>query len=161
MNLIEKLCKFLLRRIYYLLHTIYYYMKKGPLGWLIGIVTGTLVGILFAPKKGEELRKNLKKERQKGGVGLDTLKGAYKGLGKEIADSAKEGYQLPEVQKVVRKAKKGLEDVKKTTRALIHDGMEQMEHLADKAKKQGGKTLNDAMAEVKKVVKKKTTKKKK
>lgn len=136
-------------------------MKKGPLGWLFGIITGTLVGVLFAPKKGEEMRKSIKKEREKGGVGIDSLKTAYQGLGKEIAASAKGTYQSPKVQKVVRKAKKGLKEVEESTRVLIHEGMQQMEELADDMKKKGKKALDKTVKEVKKVVKKETTKLKK
>lgn len=136
-------------------------MKKGPLGWLFGIITGTLVGVLFAPKKGEEMRKNIKKEREKGGVGVDSLKKAYQGLGKEIAASAKGTYQSPEVQKVVRKAKKSLKEVEETTRELIHEGMKQVEGMTVDMKKKGKKALDDTVKEVKKVVKKETSKLKK
>lgn len=137
-------------------------MKKGPLGWLVGIVTGTLVGVLFAPKKGDDLRKNLQKERAKGGSGVDTLKNAYKGLGKEIAGSAKDAYRSEEVQKAVSKAKKGLNKVKKDAEDFIHESMEQIEGMATDAKKKGEKIvkkkINTAKKAVKKVVKKEVKK---
>lgn len=43
--------------------------KAGKISLLIGVVTGAITGLLFAPQKGQELRKNIAKERQSGGLG--------------------------------------------------------------------------------------------
>ena len=40
-------------------------MFKGLKALLAGILAGTALGVLFAPKKGDEIRKNIKKEETK------------------------------------------------------------------------------------------------
>ena len=80
--------------------------KRG--GLFFGIIAGTLLGILFAPKKGKELRKELKQEVDKGGLGTETLKKNFAEMGQDIAGTAEEIYSQPEVQKNVNKGKKQL-----------------------------------------------------
>ncbi|MFH1284140.1 MAG: YtxH domain-containing protein [Candidatus Peregrinibacteria bacterium] len=94
-------------------------MFKGLKSLLAGLVGGAALGILFAPKKGEELRKDLKKEVDSGGTGLDTVRSTVVGMGKEIGESCKtcsgkvasskeykEGRK--KVEKVISKARKTL-----------------------------------------------------
>lgn len=68
-------------------------MFKGLKALLAGLLAGTALGILFSPKKGEDIRKNFKKEINSGGTGLNTLKDTVVGLGKEIGDSAKDTFE--------------------------------------------------------------------
>ena len=57
-------------------------MKLGR--YIIGLISGLTFGMLFAPKKGEELRKELMKKGSKSGAdGLKTLGEAFKGAGEE------------------------------------------------------------------------------
>lgn len=52
--------------------------KGGKISLLFGVVTGALTGLLFAPQKGKELRKNISEERKAGGLG-------HKAIGQELA----------------------------------------------------------------------------
>ena len=49
-------------------------MFKGLKSLLAGLLGGAALGILFAPKKGEELRKDIKNEVDSGGSGMNTVK---------------------------------------------------------------------------------------
>jgi gas vesicle protein len=42
-------------------------------GLITGLLTGTIVGLFFAPKSGKETRERIKKERAGGGTGLKEL----------------------------------------------------------------------------------------
>src|SRR3989338_9558386 len=55
--------------------------KGGKISLLLGVLTGTLTGLLFAPTKGKQLRENIAKERKSGGVG-------YKAVGNELSHMA-------------------------------------------------------------------------
>jgi len=96
---------------------------------LLGIVAGTVLGILFAPKKGKELREEIKQERQKGGMGFDTIKEGFVTMGREIAGSAKEVYGSEQVQRGIDKAKDFASD-------LVEDGKQKAGKVAKKASKQ-------------------------
>lgn len=55
---------------------------------IAGLLAGTALGILFSPDKGDKIRKDIKKEVDKGGTGLSTIFGVYKKMGKEIGETA-------------------------------------------------------------------------
>jgi gas vesicle protein len=74
--------------------------------FVVGAVLGALFGLAFAPKKGSELRKELKEEIDKGGHGEKTAKKNAAIMGRDIAETAQETYQNPAVQKQLEKGKK-------------------------------------------------------
>lgn len=97
-------------------------MFKSLKGLVAGILAGTALGVLFAPKKGSDIRKEFKKEIKDGGVGLHTAKETLTDMSKDIGDTCKEGYEnIPEtkkkeamkiVKKAEQKAKKVINKVK-------------------------------------------------
>lgn len=64
---------------------------------IVGLLAGAGLGILFAPKKGKELRQEIIKERAKGGTGLEEL-------GEAMKDSAAEAVTYS--QRLWKKAEK-------------------------------------------------------
>ncbi len=96
-------------------------MLKGLKGLIAGVLAGTAVGVLFAPKKGNEIRKKLKKEIKDGGLGIDAIKETFSEMGKEISDSAIECYEEvsknPEVKKAGKAIKKQVGELRKSVEA--------------------------------------------
>lgn len=108
---------------------------------IAGLLAGTALGILFSPDKGDKIRKDIKKEINKGGTGLSTIFGVYKKMGKEIGESAKETYENEEFQKKVEK-------VKKYGKKLVKD------NVSAKYQKQAKGAFQKAKSAAKKAVKK-------
>lgn len=87
--------------------------RLGKLGWFLGLIFGTVFGVLFAPRKGKELRSRMKAERKKGNLGISPLQDDMKLLGQEIASLAKEIYESDLVQDIVLKGRKKVKDLSK------------------------------------------------
>jgi len=83
--------------------------KKG--GLLFGIIMGTLMGVLFAPGKGKELRSRIVKEIDDGGLGTKALGNDFKMMGRDIADTAQDVYEDPRVQGGVKKGRKSIKQM--------------------------------------------------
>lgn len=72
--------------------------KDTILGFMAGAAAGALIGVLYAPEKGEKTRKNIKKkgsryaEDVKDGMNdfMDDIKERLDGIKKEASDTAKE-----------------------------------------------------------------------
>ena len=85
--------------------------KKGLGKFVAGAALGAGLGLLFAPKKGEDLRKDLK-------VKIDELVDQIKEIDKD--DLKKEfDKKVKEIQKELKIAKKKGEDIKKKTDELV------------------------------------------
>lgn len=80
-------------------------MFKALKALIVGILAGTALGVLFSPKKGDEIRKNIKKEVKHGGTGLSTIVHTLSDMGKEIGESAKDSYEEVSRTEAYRKAK--------------------------------------------------------
>lgn len=80
-------------------------------GILFGLLSGALLGVLFAPDRGKKLREKFKQERKKGGTGLDTLKDSFMDLGNDIWEtvedfSSKNADQEEEMENIDPEKKK-------------------------------------------------------
>lgn len=52
--------------------------------FITGIIAGAALGLFFTQQSGEELRKEIKKSRREGGIGISVLGRAIVALGKNI-----------------------------------------------------------------------------
>lgn len=130
--------------------------------FLFGAIVGALFGLAFAPKKGSDLRKELHDEIKKGGHGEKTLQKNAKIIGVDVANTAKEVVEDPEVQKQIEKVKEEGAKVLNTAKKNIEaTGEEWMEVARDKlmeekavVEKQAAKTVRRAFDTIKRKVKK-------
>lgn len=105
-------------------------MRRGKLSLLFGLIGGTILGVLFAPHKGKDVREKLKKEREKGGTGLNTLKEEFSGMGKELKDFSRDVYESENVQAGIQMGKEKMQQA----RAAAKDQIETMSEKADEMK---------------------------
>jgi gas vesicle protein len=84
-------------------------MKK--IGLFFGLVFGAVVGLLFAPRKGKELRSKIKDDRKKGNLGISPLKEDLTDIGRTLAALAKDFYDSPGVQDIVELGRKKVKDL--------------------------------------------------
>lgn len=128
-------------------------------GLLLGLLAGTALGILFAPKKGKKMRDNIKKEMDEGGYGLDAIKEGFLGMGKEVVDTAKEAYESEEVQEKIEHAKDVAEDYveegKKRVGIATKKAGKKAKMEVTKVKSKAKKTAKKAVKKAKKFTKKK------
>lgn len=68
------------------IHILTLFFMKGK-GLLFGLLSGALLGVLFAPESGKKMREKLKKEREEGGTGISTLKDSLVEMGTDVLDS--------------------------------------------------------------------------
>lgn len=105
--------------------------KNGK--FIIGALLGALFGLAFAPKKGSDLRKELKKEISAGGHGEKTLKENAAAISEDITEVAQEVYHDPKVQKQLAIGKKEASKlVKKAQDNLQSSGQEWVQVAREK-----------------------------
>ncbi len=122
-------------------------MLKGLKSLFAGVLAGTALGVLFAPKKGDETRTKLKKDIKAGGNGLGIIKDTMTEMGKDIEETAVKTYKKisenPEVKKAIKKGVAGAKTVYGKAKKAVE---------SPEAKK----TVKKAKKAVKKVVKRVT-----
>lgn len=129
-------------------------MGKHRSGLLFGLIAGTVLGILFAPKKGKQLREDIKRERSEGGYGLDSIKEGFVDMGREMMSSAKTTYESEDVQEGLSKAKgaamemaeEGKKRVRKATRKYTKKATKAAKGAARKAGKKATKFTRKKIA---------------
>ncbi|MCD6109739.1 YtxH domain-containing protein [bacterium] len=127
-------------------------MSKNHSGLFLGIIAGTALGILFAPKKGKELRESIKKERREGGYGFESIKDGFVEMGQEVITTAKMAYDSDPVQEQIDKAKQVAEE-------KFQEGKKQARKAVKKATKKVAKKAKTTAKRAKKKVGKFTKKK--
>lgn len=118
--------------------------------FLFGAVLGAIFGLAFAPKKGSELRKEIKTELDKGGNGSEALKKNVQIMGEDISQTTQDIYNDPTVQKHIREGKKEGEK-------LFNKAKKNLENSAGEIIENTKKTLIDKSKEF--IKKTKTTSK--
>lgn len=98
-------------------------MFKGLKALIAGVLAGVGLGVLFSPKKGKDIREDIKGEVDEGGTGLSAIKDTIVDMGKEIGGTAKECY----------------EEI--TESEEYQEGKEKLKDYAKKAKKKAKKTV--------------------
>lgn len=88
-------------------------MGKKLKGLIAGLALGGLMGILFAPKKGKDLRENIKKDITEGNYGVNALKNAFVAMGKDVGDFTGEVAKNKDVKEYLAKGEKAAKNVKK------------------------------------------------
>ena len=78
---------------------------------LAGLALGGILGLLFAPKKGVELRESFKKDIDEGNYGLNALRSALVGMGKDMKNFTSEVAKNEDVKEYLTKGKKAAKDV--------------------------------------------------
>lgn len=101
-------------------------------GLFFGVIMGTILGVLFAPKKGKELRTQLKKEIDKGGIGTETLKDNFIAMGQDMADTAHDIYEQPQVKDTIDKGQKYVKKVMKQAKGKINEVESQAKEMGSK-----------------------------
>ena len=101
--------------------------KRFLTGATWGGIAGVIVGVLFAPKKGEETREEVKTSIDKLKGGADKTKGKLKEVKKDVEE------KLPDIKAKVKSKVKEIKSKAKKEVTGAKDALEK--HLADKALK--------------------------
>lgn len=122
--------------------------RFGRIGWFLGLVFGTLFGVLFAPRKGKDLRAKIKADRRKGKFGISPLKDDMRLLGEELAEIAREIYQSTPVQDIVEMGRRSMKNISNDLVDEVHDfhvtRIAPLQHEARARARDGKKALGRA-----------------
>lgn len=109
--------------------------KGGKIALALGLITGALTGILFAPQKGKELRSKIMSERKSGGSGAKAIGEDIKQMGTEIFDIMKKIAATEEVQGFAGQAKEKALKLANVKKEDIDELVKKAYEKADQMKK--------------------------
>ena len=112
--------------------------------------------MLFAPKKGSELRDSIKKDIDSGNYGLNAFKNAFAGMGKDMGGFATKVAEQEDVKEYLLKGKKVAQDVQDRAVLWLEDNYGITTDDLNEAKKQVEKKTKKAKLIATKTVKKAT-----
>jgi len=119
-----------------------------------GLALGGLVGLLFAPKKGSEFRKELKKDFEKGNYGMNAFRDTFTDMGKDMSNFTSDVAKHEEVQEYLVKGKKAAKDVQKRASLWLEANYGITDEDIDMARKQLSKKAGKMKTKAKKAMKK-------
>ena len=119
-----------------------------------GLALGGLVGLLFAPKKGSEFRKELKKDFEKGNYGMNAFRDTFMDMGKDMSNFTSDVAKHEEVQEYLVKGKKAAKDVQKRASLWLEANYGITDEDIDMARKQLSKKAGKVKTKAKKAMKK-------
>jgi gas vesicle protein len=128
--------------------------KAGKIALGLGLITGGLAGLLFAPEEGKKIREKLAKGDHKG------LLGDLQTMAEEIKDIAVDFGKKPSVKEAVSKAKDKAAEVANMERKELDKLLKTVSEKADKLKKSAEQYVKEQKAHLDKAVSKKKSSKK-
>jgi len=128
--------------------------KGGKIALALGLITGALTGILFAPQKGKELRGKIMNERKSGGSGAKAVGDDIKDMGAEIFDIMKKIAATQEVKGFVGKAKEKALEMANVKQEDLDELVEKAYEKADQMKKLVKEYAECKKPKIKKAIKK-------
>ncbi|MDA1060961.1 MAG: YtxH domain-containing protein [bacterium] len=110
-----------------------------------GIIAGTALGVLFSPKKGKDIRKNISDEIDQGGTGLRSIKDTLFGVGHEISETDAYKQVSSEAKKAQKKAAKAVKSkISAEQRKQAGEAIRKAKATARKATKKAKTVINKA-----------------
>jgi len=121
---------------------------------IAGLALGGLVGLLFAPKKGSDFRKAIKKGFDEGDYGVNAFKDTFVAMGKDMGNFTSDVAKHEEVQEYLMKGKKAAKGVQKRASLWLEANYGITDDDLDMARKQLSKNAGKVKSKAKKMVKK-------
>jgi gas vesicle protein len=78
-----------------------------------GLLSGAVLGVLFAPDAGKKMREKMKSEMKKGGTGLSALKKSFVDMGHDILETVDDVRSKMDSQDEEQEDEKGVSFKKK------------------------------------------------
>lgn len=128
--------------------------KAGKIALGLGLITGAITGLLFAPEEGKKIRTKIQKGDTQG------LLNDLKSMGEEIRDLAIEVSKNPQVIGAVDMAKDKAAEAANIQRDELDKFLKDANKKAEDFKKKAAKFVKEQKAALDKKTKKKSTKKK-
>ena len=114
--------------------------KAGKIALGLGLITGALAGLLFAPDEGKNIRKKIAKGDTK------ALLNDLMGMGEEMKDMAVDFVKSPGVQELFETTKDKVADVANIKRAELDSMLRKANRKADQFKKTVSKYVREQKA---------------